>query len=131
MIPRLVGTYRREPAELPHHRVDIEETENSKLLWKPGGEEKGWTLTISSDDDTLLLVGDDCPQFDDCKQVTVELEDDKVIGLTFNGDFFVKKDIVFELPHDVYDELNDGDDNDSDAAVGEDLGFGPDDASTD
>ena len=131
MTARLVGIYRREPVELPHHRMEIEEIGDSKLSWKAGGEEKGWALTISSDDDTLLLVGDDCPYYEDCKQVTIELEDDKVIGLMFHGERYVRKDVVFELPDEVYEELDGGDDDDSAAAVGDDPGFGPDDASTD
>lgn len=131
MTSRLIGSYRRQPAELPHHRVRVDEDkeDESKLIWNPEGD-KGWSMTLNSEDDALLIVGDDCPE-KDCKQVTVELEEDKVIGLRFNGEFYAKVDVVFEMPDDV--PLPGGDD-DSECAVveGDEPGFGPaDDASTD
>eukprot|EP00545_Synedropsis_sp_CCMP1620_P014895 CAMPEP_0119012956 /NCGR_PEP_ID=MMETSP1176-20130426/7717_1 /TAXON_ID=265551 /ORGANISM="Synedropsis recta cf, Strain CCMP1620" /LENGTH=135 /DNA_ID=CAMNT_0006965997 /DNA_START=19 /DNA_END=426 /DNA_ORIENTATION=+ len=134
MTTRLIGSYRREPVELPHHRVKVDEDneDDRKLIWTAEGD-KGWSMTLNADDDTLLIVGDDCPVQKDCEQVTVELEEDKVIGLRYNGEFYAMVDVVFELPDDVIFPSGD-DDSDSECAVvvGDEPGFGPDDdASTD
>lgn len=123
MTSRLVGMYRREPSESPDHQVKVEEDGEGSLIWKPDGSD-GWPMTLSKDDDTLLLFGDKCPK--DCKQVTVELEEDRVVGLRFNGDLYERKDFVFEMPDDVSDFQ---DDSDSDGAVVQDdaTGFDTDD----
>jgi hypothetical protein len=127
---RLIGRYRAETALLPHHNVSVEENDDHKLVWKPDGDSKGWILTVSPENDALLLVGEDCPHHEECKQVIVELEDDKVIALRFNGELYMKKDMVFEVPDNVYKHLDDDDDgeDDSERAVGE---FGSHDSSAD
>jgi hypothetical protein len=61
----------------------------------------------------------------------VELEEDKVIGLRFNGEFYARVDVVIEMSDDVSFPHED---DDSECAVveGDEPGFGPaDDASTD
>jgi hypothetical protein len=119
MTSRLLGSYHREPVETPVHRVKVEAIEENVLVWKPEGR-KGWTLTVSPDDENLLLCGDDCPE--DCKQVTVELEEDVVIGLRYDGELYTKADYVVDLPEDLegdiecYHQSHD-DEEGSDAAV--------------
>ena len=129
-----MGNYRREPVELPHHLVDVVQLNETTLQWTQGGEEKGWTLTISPEDDSLLLVGEDCPLFDECKTVTIDLEDDLVIGLTFNGVSYLKSETVVGLNDDPFLEGNRGsneDDSDGAVADGDEFDVGADDASTD
>jgi hypothetical protein len=126
MTSRLAGSYRREPVELPHHRVQVDDISDEKLKWKSEGHEKAWILTVSPDDDTLLLLSEDCPYFDDCKQVTVEMEDENIIGLRFNGELYSRKEIVFELPDDVLNQLGEGDSVDDSHRA---RGFDDDDSS--
>ena len=86
-ISRFIGSYHRQPADLPHHRVRVEEN-GGQLVWKLEGEGTGWSMTISSN--LLLLLGKDCPI--ENKRVIVEMDGNEILGLVFNNEFYAKQD---------------------------------------
>ena len=89
---RLEGRYQREPVENQSHVVNLLEGEEEGVLKWEDDAGGSWSLRVS-DDDNVLLVGEDCPVFaDGHTQVLIKREEDNIVGLEFMGDLYAKAD---------------------------------------